>query len=132
MTDPKDLEIQEKKELDSNKEQTIPGKYYVPCTDIYETQEALVVVMEVPGVSKDDIDVRLEKDELLINADINLESYRSYEPAYTEYNIGHFSRSFVLNNKVDRDRIEANVADGVLTLTLPKAEEAKPRKITVN
>lgn len=132
MTESQDLKLQEKKELQQQEEKTIPGKYYQPYTDIYESTRALTVVMEIPGVSKDAIDIKLEKDELVVNAEINTENYSDYQPVYTEYNVGHFSRSFILNSKVDRDRIEAHVADGVLTLTLPKAEEAKPRKITIN
>ena len=132
MTESQDLRLQEKKELERKEEKTIPGKYYLPYTDIYETANALMVVMEIPGVSKDAIDIRLEKDELTVNAQINTENYSDYQPVYTEYNVGHFSRSFILNSKVDREKIEAQIADGVLTLTLPKAEEAKPRKITIN
>ena len=132
MTESQDLKLQEKKQLEQKEEKTVPGTYYMPYTDIYESANALTVVMEIPGVSKDAIDIRLEKNELIVNAEINTENYSDYRPVYTEYNIGHFSRSFILNSKVDRERIEANVADGVLTLTLPKAEEAKPRRITIN
>ena len=131
MTESQDLKLQEKKELEQREEKTIPGTYYVPHTDIYESPNSLTVVMEIPGVSKDAVDIRLEKNELTVNAEINTANYSDYQPVYTEYNIGHFSRSFILNSKVDRERIEANVADGVLTLTLPKAEEAKPRRITI-
>ena len=131
MTELHDLKLQEKKELEQREEKTVPGTYYSPYTDIYESADALTVVMEIPGVSKDTIDIRLDKDELTVNAEINTQNYSDFQPVYTEYNIGHFSRSFILNSKVDRERIEANVADGVLTLTLPKAEEAKPRRITI-
>lgn len=132
MTESQDIKLQEKKELEQKEEKTIPGKYYLPYTDIYETGNALTVVMEIPGVSKDAVDIRLDKDELTVNAEINMENYSDFQPVYTEYNIGHFSRSFMLNSKVDREKIEAHVADGVLTLTLPKAEEAKPRRININ
>lgn len=132
MTELQDLKLQEKKELEQKEEQTVPGRYYIPYTDIYENENALTVVMEIPGVSKDAIDIRLEKSELTVNAEINMQNYSNYQPVYTEYNIGHFSRSFILNSKVDRERIEAHVADGVLTLTLPKAKEAKPRRISIN
>ena len=132
MSETQDIKLQEKKELDPKKEKTVPGKYYEPYTDIYETADALVVVMEIPGVSKDAIDIRLEKDELVVNAQIASDNYAGYLPVYTEYNVGHFSRSFILSSKVNRDRIDASINDGVLTLTLPKQEQAKPRKIKVN
>ncbi|MCP4295219.1 MAG: Hsp20/alpha crystallin family protein, partial [Proteobacteria bacterium] len=90
MKESSDLKIQEKKELESKEEKTIPGKYYMPYTDIYETSDALTVVMEIPGIKKDAIDINLEKDELTINADIDLGNYQDFEPVYTEYNIGHF------------------------------------------
>ena len=132
MTETQDIKLQEKKELEAKEEKTIPGKYFVPYTDIYETEEALTVVMEIPGVSKDVIDIRLDKDELVVNAQIDMQSYGGYQPVYTEYNVGHFTRSFILNSKVSREGIEASVADGVLTLTLPKEQKAKPRKIKIN
>jgi len=132
MTDTQDIKLQEKKVLEGKEEKTIPGKYYVPYTDIYETKDALTVLMEMPGVSKDAIDIMLEKDELVINAQIDMQSYAGYQPVYTEYNVGHFTRSFILNSKVSRDRIEASVTNGVLTLTLPKEEQARPRKIKIN
>jgi len=132
MTEASDLKVQEKQELATNEEQTIPATYYMPQTDIYETPDALVVVMEVPGIKRDAIDVRVEKDVLSINAEVDLGNYRDFRPMYTEYNVGHFRRSFSLSNKVDRDNIEARVDDGILCVSLPKAEEARPRKIDVN
>ena len=132
MTDRSEIQTHEKKELSSVEEKTIPGKYYIPDTDIYETSDSLMVVMEIPGVGSESVDIRLEKDTLTVNASIDLENYKRFKPVYTEYNVGHYSRSFVLSDKVDQDRIEAKVSDGVLTLRLPKAEAVKPRKIQVN
>jgi len=132
MSDTKDIELQEKKELNSGNEKTVPGTYYVPYTDIYESSEALTMVMEIPGIKKDAVDIRIEKNKLEITAEIDLDNYGNFSPVYTEYNVGHFTRSFSLSNKVDRDRIEATVQDGALYLKLPKAEEAKPRRISVN
>ena len=88
--------------------------------------------MEMPGVEKSDIDIKLEKNKLLVEGRIDFENYKSYKPLYTEYNVGHFSRSFTLSSQIDTTAIEANVADGVLTLNLPKVKEAAPRKITIN
>ena len=127
-----ELQVQEKQEVAEGKETTIPARYFVPPTDIFEAEEALTVVMEVPGVTKDSMTVDLENDQLRIEGKIDYSNYEGMEPVYTEYNVGHYQRSFSISNKIDRDRISADLADGVLTLVLPKAEEMKPHKIKVN
>lgn len=131
-TDARSLEIQKKKELVEKEEKTIPARYYVPYTDIFETEDALTVVVEMPGVEKDAIDINIEDDVLTIEGRIDLTNYAEMQPVYTEYNVGHYSRRFSLSSKIDQARISAEMKDGVLTLTLPKAEEAKPRKIAIN
>ena len=125
------LEPQEKKELVEKEEKTVPARFYVPYTDIYETEHALTLVMEMPGVERENIDVGIEKDVLQVEGRIDLSSYAEMEPVYTEYNVGHYTRKFSLSSKIDQARISAEMADGVLTLTLPKAEEAKPRRIEI-
>lgn len=125
------LQVQEKKELVPKGEKTVPARYYVPVTDIYETEEALTVVMEVPGVDRKDIEVKLENDQLSIEARIDFSKYEGMEPLYTEYNVGHYSRSFRLSSKIDQNKISAELNDGVLSVVLPKVEEAKPRTIQV-
>lgn len=126
------LEVQEKKELVSKEEKTVPARYYVPNTDIFETDDALVVVMEIPGVAKGDVSIDLESDTLRVEGRIDRGHYEGLEPLYTEYNVGHFARSFSLSNKIDQQQISAELADGVLTLTLKKAKEAMPRRIAIN
>ena len=126
------LEVQEKKELVSKDEKTIPARYYVPTTDIFETEDALIVVMELPGVEKQAIDVNVENDVLRVDARIDFAKYEGLEPLYTEYNVGHFARSFTLSNRIDRQQIDAQLNDGVLTLTLKKTKEALPRQIAIN
>jgi HSP20 family protein len=125
-------EVQEKKELVSKEEKTVPARYYVPNTDIYESEDALTVVMEIPGVEKKDIDVNLENDVLRVEGRIDFGKYEGLEPLYTEYNIGHFARAFTLSRKIDQQQISAQLEDGVLRLTLRKAAEAKPRRIDLN
>ena len=131
MTQSRALQPQEKKELVSKEETTVPVRYFVPTTDIFETEDALTVVMEVPGVGRDAIDITTENDVLKIEAKIDPSKYDGMEPLYTEYNVGHFARSFTLSNKIDQQQISAKLEDGVLTLTLKKAKEAVPRKISV-
>jgi len=130
-TDARSLEVQKKKELVEKEEKTVPARYYVPYTDIYETEDALTVVVEMPGVEKDAIDINIEDGVLTIEGRIDLTNYAEMQPVYTEYNVGHYSRRFSLSSKIDQGRISAEMTDGVLTLTLPKAEEAKPRKIAI-
>jgi HSP20 family protein len=126
------LEVQQKKELTSKEEQTVPSRYFVPHTDIFETEKALIVVMEIPGVNKDAVEVRLENDTLRVEARIDHGNYKDLEPLYAEYNVGHFARAFTLSNKIDQGEISAQLADGVLTLTLNKTKESAPRRIAIN
>ena len=126
-----ELQVQEKRELQKKEEPTIPVRVFVPTTDILEDEESLTVVMEMPGVSKEAVDINLQDRVLTVEGRIDFSKYEQLQPVYTEYNIGNFSRSFSLSNSIDQDKIRADMKDGVLTLTLPKAEEAKPRKIAV-
>ena len=127
-----DLQVQEKRELQKKDETTIPARTFVPTTDIFETNDALKVVMEMPGVDKANLDVNVENDVLTVSGRIDLSKYEKLQPVYTEYNIGHYRRTFNLSSsRVNQDRIAAEMKDGVLTLTLPKVEQAKPRRISV-
>jgi HSP20 family molecular chaperone IbpA len=131
MAEQQELAVREKKELAAKEERTVPGRFYIPQTDVYETEDALTVVMEVPGVDRKDVEVELKEDVLRVEGRIDFSKYGGMEPVYTEYNVGHFSRSFSLSDRVDRERIAAQLEDGVLTLTLPKTAEARPRRIAI-
>ena len=126
-----ELAVQQKKELAPKEEKTVPARYYVPNTDIYETDEALTLVMEVPGVEKKDLSVQLENNVLRVEGRIDFSKYEGLEPVYSEYNVGHYARSFSLSDRIDQDGIRAELNDGVLTLTLRKAKEALPRRIAI-
>jgi len=133
MTDTKkDLVTQEKKEIVNEKEQTIPGKRYLPATDIVETGKELLLYMDMPGVNKDNVHVKLDKNILSIEGKIDSTRYSGLKPIYTEYNIGHFSRRFEVSNEIDQSKIDAKMSDGVLVLTLPKIPEKQPQIIKVN
>ena len=128
-----ELKVQEKRELQKNDESTIPARTFLPTTDIFETDQALTVVMEMPGVDKSNLDINIENGVLTVAGRIDFTKYEKLQPIYTEYNIGHYRRSFTLSpSRVDQEKIRAEMLDGVLTLTLPKAEQAKPRRIAVN
>ena len=131
MSGAQELAARDKKELITKEEKTTPGRYYVPYADIYETDEALLVVMEMPGVEKKELNVALENEVLRVDGRIDFSKYEGMEPVYTEYNVGHYTRSFTLSSRIDQEHISAQLDDGVLTLTLPKAKEVQPRRIAI-
>jgi HSP20 family protein len=131
MASRQELQVQKKREQETREEATIPARVFVPSADIYETQDALTVILEMPGVEKSNVDVRVEDGVLSILGKLDLSKYQGLQPLYIEYNVGHYSRSFQLSSKVDQNKIAAELKDGVLSLTLPKVEQAKPRTIEV-
>jgi HSP20 family molecular chaperone IbpA len=129
---PQELQVQQKRELEKKQESTIFARFFVPSADIFETEETLSLIVEMPGVDRNKVDVSVEDGVLTIQGELDFSKYDGMQPVYSEYNIGHYRRSFALSNKVDQGRISAEMKDGVLTLVLPKAEEAKPRRISVS
>lgn len=104
---------------------------FIPRADIYELEDRIVIVADVPGANEHSIDVTLEKNVLTINAYVDQPVKEGYTLAYAEYEVGDYQRSFRLSEEIDRQKIEAEVKDGVLRLFLPKAAEARLRKINV-
>src|SRR5689334_3590880 len=94
-----ELAVREKKELANQQEKTTPGRYYVPATDVYETDEGLTLLMEMPGVEKKNVSVSLEQDALRVEGRIDFSRYEGMEPVYTEYNVGHYFRSFSIASR---------------------------------
>jgi HSP20 family protein len=113
----------------SREETRTKEQYISPPVDIYETEEGLVVKADLPGVAKENMDIRVENNLLTIRA--NAAHVAPGDPIYREYELVNFFRQFELSEKVDQSKISADLNHGVLTLNLPKAEEAKPRKIDV-
>ena len=132
MSDSQELQVQQKREVDKKTEGTTPGRVFVPVTDIFETPEALTVVLEMPGVDRETLEASVENDMVTIEGRIDFTKYEGMQPVYTEYNVGHFARSFEISNKIDQSKISALMKDGVVTIVLPKAEQAKARKIQVS
>ena len=131
MADNQDIQVQQKREVDRGEESTRPTRAFMPTADIFETEEALTVVLEMPGVSKDNVDINVEEGVLTVEGRIDFQKYEGLRPVYGEYNVGPYRRSFRLSGQVDQEKISAEMQDGVITLTLPKAEKAKPRRIKV-
>jgi len=131
MADSQELQVQQKREVEKKTEGTIPARVFVPVTDIFETPEALTVVLEMPGVDRNSVEATVENDMVTIEGRINFTKYEGMQPVYTEYNVGHYARSFQISNKIDQGKISAEIKEGVVTLVLPKAEQAQPRKIKV-
>ena len=131
MPDHQELQVQQKREVEKKPESTIPARRFLPVTDIFETDDTLRVILEMPGVDKESVDLRVENDVLTVEGQVDFTKYQGLTPLYTEYNVGNYARSFELSSKIDQERIGAELKDGVITLVLPKAEKAKPRKIMV-
>ncbi len=104
-------------------------QWITPPVDIYETEDGLMVIADLPGVSKDNLDIEVKNDLLTIQARSHVETVGN--PIYQEFQLANFFRQFRLTDTVDTNRIQAELKHGVLTLRLPKAEEANPRKIEV-
>ncbi len=129
MTD-RDLQVEEKKEAQSTGESTRNVPIFIPAVDIYESESALTLVADMPGVPLDGIDIDLDSDQLTIRGTVPEEKEKG-KLLFREYTTGDYHRQFTLSSDIDREKIQASMKDGVLKLVLPKAEAAKPRKITV-
>jgi HSP20 family molecular chaperone IbpA len=113
----------------SREETRSQERYITPPVDIYETADGLVVKADLPGVAKEGLDIRVENSLLTIRG--KAAHAAPGDSVYREYGLVNFFRQFELNERVDQNKISAELKCGVLTLNLPKAEEAKPRKIEV-
>jgi HSP20 family protein len=131
MASAQELQVQKKREVEKKEETTIPARVFLPNADIYETPNELKVVLEMPGIEKNNVEINIEDGVLHVEGRLDLSKYSGLQPLYTEYNVGHYARSFQLSSKIDQSKIGAEMKDGILSLTLPKAEEAKPQTIQV-
>ncbi len=118
----------EKKE---NVERIEAGRVYVPHVDIFETDDNIVILADMPDVDENSVDITLEKNVLSISGYTEPNRPDNYSLAYAEYEAGSYRRNFTLSDMIDRDNIGATVKDGVLSLTLPKAAPALAKKIAI-
>jgi HSP20 family molecular chaperone IbpA len=112
-------------------ERTRSRRCFVPKADIYETEQEIIVLADLPGASEKTVDITLEKSVLTIKAFIEPIQTNGFELAYAEYEEGDYQRSFRLSDEIDQGKIEAAVKNGILQLRLPKSKGAATRKIAV-
>lgn len=130
MADKKELTKQEST-FPAEIEQTRNRRTFVPKVDIYERGDDTILLANMPGVDEKSIDINLDKNVLTITGRVEAEEPDHHRLAYAEYDTGDYQRSFTLSNEINTNKIDAIVKNGVLRLVLPKAEEAKPKKIAV-
>lgn len=106
-------------------------KVFVPQVDIIESEDRILLVADLPGVGQEGLDISLEKNVLTIRGTVTPQSLDGYQLSYSEYELGNYERAFTVSNDIERQGIEAELKDGVLRLTLPKAKHAVMQKIPV-
>jgi HSP20 family protein len=127
----KELKPKAKEEVPAKAERVRPGRVFLPAVDIFETPQALVLVADMPGVPPDKVTVDIKENHLIIQGEIAPPMGEKEVMVGQEFYTGDFQREFHLGASIDKSHIDAAMKDGVLRLTLPKVEKAKPRKIEV-
>ncbi len=131
VADTQSIQAREKQEVVSTSEQTTAGPVFSPTVDIFEDENALTLIADMPGVSKDNLQIDLREDVLTITGVPVVSIPQEEIMIVQEFEIGKYFRQFNLASTIDQDKIEAKLTNGVLRLTLPKVGPAKPRKIQV-
>jgi HSP20 family protein len=127
----KELQAKAKAEAPATAERVRPGRVFLPAVDIFETPDALVLVADMPGVAADKVTVDLKDNHLVISGEVAPPLGAGETMTEQEYFSGDFQREFHVGSMIDQAKIEATMKEGVLRLVLPKAAQAKPRKIEV-
>jgi HSP20 family protein len=117
---------------EAQRKSNIPSAALLPPVDVVEDEMGITLIADLPGVSKDRLGVKVNGENLVIEAEASTPVPEGMELLYAEIPAPFFRRSFTLSRELDPSNIEANLKDGVLKLRIPKAEEAKPRRIEVN
>lgn len=130
-TQSKELKVREKQEVSGPAEQTTPGLVFTPAVDIFETENKITLLADMPGVKGQDLNIDLRDNVLTLTADTAPVETRGEQELLVEYETGRYYRQFTLGEMIDQEKIDAQLTDGVLRLSLPKVEKAAPRKITV-
>jgi HSP20 family molecular chaperone IbpA len=131
MMDSKEIKVKEKQEVTTPAEQTIPGLVFTPEVDIFETDQAITLLADIPGVKPEKLNIDLRDNILTITGDVDRLQTANEELLVMEYETGRYYRQFTLSEVIDQTKIDANLNLGVLRLSLPKVAKAAPRKIAI-
>lgn len=126
----KELQVQPKNEIRHGGEFTKPEKQFLPAVDIFETEQAVTVVAEMPGVAKTGIEVSLDEGVLTLVGERH-NGIEQGTPLFREYETGRYIRKFTVSEAIDQEKIKATMVNGMLTLVLPKLPPVRPRRIEV-
>lgn len=118
-------------ESDSGRNESASRHAAIPAVDIFEDAGGITLLADMPGVSRDNLDVRLDGDSLAIEGKVSIAMPDGMRALWAEVNVPRFRRTFTLSRELDASRIEANLKDGVLSLRIPKQAHAQPRRIAV-
>ncbi len=131
MTESKELQAKAKHEVATPAEQTQQGLVFTPEVDIFETEQEITLLADMPSVAVDDLTIDLREGVLTLSGDVKPWEGPEETDVLVEFETGKYYRQFTLSDAIDQDKIDAKLEDGVLRLTLPKAQEAVPRQIAV-
>lgn len=131
MAESKELQAKAKQAVASPAEQTQPGIVFTPDVDIFENERQITLLADMPGVTPEDVQIDLNDDVLTISGGVKPFEGANESDVLIEFEIGRYYRQFTLSEVIDQKKIAAKLEDGVLRLTLPKAEKAMPRQIAV-
>ena len=130
-TETKAIQAKEKAEVSSPAEQTRPGLVFTPAVDIFETEQEITLLADMPGVKAKGLNIDLRESVLTLSGNVDAPEGPQEVAVLREYDVGQYYRQFTLSEVIDQSGIEAVLNDGVLKLRLPKVEKATPRRITV-
>ena len=127
----KALKVKEKRGLPASAESTRPGPTFTPAVDIFETDREITLVADIPGVKANNLLIDVRDNVLTLAGEVEAPEGQDEVDVLREYDTGKYLREFTLSEMIDQSKIEAELKEGVLRLTLPKVEAVSPRKVTV-
>lgn len=127
----KEIQVGKRQDVSGKTEPTRSGPVFIPAIDIFETDNEINLAADMPGVTSEKVNVDLRDNTLTIAGEIEPLEMAEEEDLLIEYEVGQYFRQFTIPELIDQDKIDAQLAEGVLKLVLPKAEKAKPRKIEI-